>query len=62
MLASDVCLGTEGVFQIGMNEVAIGLTLPRFAVELARATLAPHYFNRIVTGEMLDPSQARDAG
>lgn len=62
MLASDICLGTEGAFQIGMNEVAIGLTLPRFAVELARATLAPQYFNRIVTGEMLDPGQARDAG
>lgn len=62
MLASDYCLGADGDFQIGMNEVAIGLTLPRFAVELARATLAPHYFNRIATGEMLSPGQAREAG
>lgn len=62
MLASDFCVGTEGPYQIGLNEVAIGIAIPVFAIELARATLAPHYFNRIVTGELLDPEDARTAG
>lgn len=62
LLASDYVVGAAGQFRIGLNEVAIGLTLPRFAVELARATLAPHFFNRLVTGEMLDPALAREAG
>lgn len=62
MLASDHCIGTHGEFQIGFNEVAIGLAIPGFAVELARATLTPPYFNRIVTGDMLDPGEAWDAG
>lgn len=62
MLASDYCIGTHGEYQIGLNEVAIGLAIPRFAVELTRATLTPPYFNRIVTGDMLDPGEAWDAG
>lgn len=62
MLASDHCIGTNGDYQIGLNEVAIGLAIPRFAVELTRATLTPPYFNRIVTGDMLDPGEAWDAG
>lgn len=62
MLASDFCVGTEGPHQIGLNEVAIGIAIPAFAIELARVTLAPHYFNRIVTGELLGTEEARRAG
>lgn len=62
MLASDFCFGVEGPYLIGLNEVAIGLAIPRFAVELARARLAAPYFNRIITGEMLGPGEAREAG
>lgn len=62
MLASDFCIGTEGPYQIGLNEVAIGLAIPRFAIELSRATLSPQYFNRIVTAEMLLPEEAVTAG
>jgi enoyl-CoA hydratase len=62
MLASDYCVGIEGPFQIGLNEVAIGLAIPRFAVELSRVTITPPYFNRIMTGEMLAPGEAREAG
>ncbi|HVH16883.1 MAG TPA: crotonase/enoyl-CoA hydratase family protein, partial [Myxococcota bacterium] len=36
MLAADVRLGTTGPWKIGMNETAIGLTVPKFAIELAR--------------------------
>lgn len=62
MLASDFCVGTEGPYRIGMNEVAIGIAIPVFAIELARTTMSPHYFNRIVTGELLDPVDALTAG
>tara|TARA_R110000868_G_scaffold37106_4_gene131241 strand:+ start:1754 stop:2488 length:735 start_codon:yes stop_codon:yes gene_type:complete len=63
MLASDVRIGVEGDFRIGMNEVAIGLTVPYFAIELARSRLTPAYFNRsITTGEQFKPSEAVLAG
>jgi enoyl-CoA hydratase len=62
MLASDIRIGADGPFRIGLNEVAIKLTVPYFALELARARLTPSYFNRIVTGEQLDPREAMAAG
>jgi enoyl-CoA hydratase len=46
-----------------MNEVAIGLTVPRFAIEIARQRLTPAYFSRVVmTAEMLEPAEAVTAG
>jgi enoyl-CoA hydratase len=63
MLASDVRVGADGPYRIGLNEVAIGLTVPTFAIELARNRLTPASFNRIVmTGEMLAPREAALAG
>lgn len=62
MLAADVRLGIEGPWRIGMNEVAIGLTVPRFAVELARHRLAPHGFARITTAPMFGPQEAMRMG
>ncbi len=63
LLAADVRIGTEGPQRIGLNEVMIGLTLPWFAVELARQRLTPPYFHRsLLTGEMFAPTEARDAG
>jgi len=62
MLASDVRIGADGPFRIGLNEVAIDLTVPYFAVELARLRLAPPYFHRIAIGEMLAPREAVVAG
>lgn len=63
MLAADVRVGVDGPFRIGLNEVAIGLTLPKFAVEVARQRLLPAYFNRLlVTGEMITPCEAAIAG
>ena len=61
-MASDYCLGADGAFSIGLNEVAIGIAVPVFAVVLARATLAANYADRIVTGELLDPQEALAAG
>ena len=36
LFTSDVRIGAEGTFKIGLNEVAIGMPVPRFAVELGR--------------------------
>ena len=62
LLGADVRLGADGPFQIGLNEVAIRLTIPGFGVELARQRLTPAYFNRIATGELLAPAEAAVAG
>jgi enoyl-CoA hydratase len=46
-----------------MNEVAIGLTVPRFAIEVARQRLTPAYFSRVViSAEMFGPAEAVTAG
>ena len=64
LMASDIRVAAEGAYQIGMNEVAIALTVPRFAVEIAfRNRLTPPYFNRLLTtGQMLPPAEAAAAG
>src|SRR6185369_5134785 len=63
MLAADWRIGAEGAWRIGMNEVQIGLTVPHFALEIARQRLTPAYFSRTaITGEMFGPEEARTAG
>jgi enoyl-CoA hydratase len=63
VLSSDQRIAAEGNYRIGMNEVAIGLTVPRFAIEIARQRLTPAYFSRVVmTSEMLGPVEALSAG
>jgi enoyl-CoA hydratase len=46
LLAADYRIGVEGEWSIGLNESAIGMPLPTFAVELARARLSPRFFTR----------------
>jgi enoyl-CoA hydratase len=58
MLSADLRLGVAGPWRIGMNEVAIGMTVPKFAVELARHRLTPAGFARITTAPMFDPEEA----
>jgi enoyl-CoA hydratase len=59
LMSSDVRIGTDGPFKIGMNEVAIGMTLPHFAVEIARHRLTPAYFDRsAILAEMYAPQEA----
>jgi enoyl-CoA hydratase len=62
LLAADARIGVAGPWRIGLNEVAIGLTLPRFAVEIARHRLSPPAFARVPTAVMLDPEEAQRAG
>ncbi len=62
LLSADVRLGLAGPWRIGLNEVAIGLTLPRFALELARHRLAAPGFARITTAPMFAPEEALRLG
>ncbi|MBM4382021.1 MAG: crotonase/enoyl-CoA hydratase family protein [Deltaproteobacteria bacterium] len=63
LLASDYRVGARGAFKIGLNEVAIGLTLPVFALELARARIAREHLARATNlAEVYDPDGALAAG
>ncbi|MBW2445676.1 MAG: crotonase/enoyl-CoA hydratase family protein [Deltaproteobacteria bacterium] len=62
MLAADSRFGVYGEFRIGMNETAIGLTIPLFAIELARHRLSPAGLARVTTAAMFDPEEALRLG
>jgi enoyl-CoA hydratase len=63
LLSSDYRVGVTGGHRIGLNEVAIGLTLPWFGVEIARHRLTRPYFDRCtVTGGLIGPEEAVRAG
>jgi len=63
LLSADVRLGAEGAFRIQANEVQIGMTLPRFALEACRQRLTPTHYN-LAAGTALPytPSEAVAAG
>jgi enoyl-CoA hydratase len=63
LLGCDVRLGARGPHRLGLNEVAIGIAPPTFAIELARSRLHPSWLSRTVTtGEMYEPDDALVAG
>lgn len=63
ILSGDVRIGVEGPYKIGLNEVAIGMTVPHFGIEIARQRLAPAHFNRaLMTAEIYSPDAAISAG
>ena len=63
LLAADLRIGAAGDWKIGLNEVAIGMTLPTFATELARERLSVRHRQRAqVLAEVYDGAGAVDAG
>ena len=63
LLSADYRIGVAGPFKIGLNEVAIGMTMHHAGIELARARLTPSAFNRsVINAEMFSPEQAVEAG
>jgi enoyl-CoA hydratase len=63
LLAADLRVGPLGDFKIGLNEVAIGLTLPTFATALAQDRLSPRHLQRaVVLAEVYDGPGAVEAG
>lgn len=63
LMCADYRIGTAGEFKLGMNEVAIGMSVPRFGVEIARARLDPAHFELSVNCAYLyDADGAVEAG
>lgn len=63
LLSADARIGAEGSFKIGLPEVAIGMTMPVFGIELARDRLARNRFTEAVTqARIYGPAEAVAAG
>lgn len=63
LCAGDLRIGARGEFKIGLNEVAIQMPVPIFALELARARLSKRHFSQAVAqARIYDPVDACDAG
>ncbi len=63
LLAADYRIGVHGNYRIGLNEVAIGMTMPQFGVELARGKLDKAFLGMSVNlGKVYPPEEAITAG
>ena len=63
LLSADYRIGVEGPFKIGLNEVAIGMTMHHVGIELARARLTNSAFTRsVINAELFSPVDAVAAG
>lgn len=63
LMACDVRIGLGGDFRFGMNEVAIGLVVPHYAVEICRHRMSPTAFDLALgTATLVDPGVAREWG
>lgn len=62
-LSADYRVGTRGNFKLGLNEVAIGMTLPWFGIELARARIEETQLSQAVgLAHVYGPDDAVSAG
>ena len=63
LLAADYRFGVEGDYKIGLNEVALGMTLPPFAKMLAKSRIPPQYLtNTVINAHIYDPESAQQVG
>ena len=63
LLSGDYRVGADGPYKLMANEVAIGMTLPRAAIEILRQRVAPAHFNRAaILAETYTPANAVEAG
>ena len=62
LLASDERIGADGEFKVGLNEVAIGMGLPHFAIELARYRMPASQLDSALLGDVFPPAAAVTAG
>ena len=63
LLSGDYRIGVAGPYRFTANEVAIGLTMPRSAIEICRQRLTPAHFNRaVILAEVFSPDDAVGAG
>ncbi len=62
-LSADYRVGMRGSYKLGLNEVAIGMTLPWFGIELARARLEETQVSAAVgLARLYDPEEAVSVG
>ncbi|MBA2280094.1 MAG: crotonase/enoyl-CoA hydratase family protein [Actinomycetota bacterium] len=62
LLASDVRIAADVPAKVGLNEVAIGMGLPEFAMELARYRMPPSQFDTALLGRVFSPADAVGTG
>ena len=63
LLSVDHRVGVEGPFKLGLNEVAIGMTMHHAGIEIARHRLTPaHFYRSVVNAEIYNPEGAVEAG
>jgi enoyl-CoA hydratase len=63
VLSGDYRIGARGPYKLTANEVAIGITMPRAAVEICRQRLTHACFNRaVVLAGVFPPADAVAAG
>ncbi|GAA0842566.1 crotonase/enoyl-CoA hydratase family protein [Marinobacter szutsaonensis] len=63
LLSVDHRIGVEGPFKLGLNEVAIGMTMHHAGIEIARHRLnPPHFYRSVVNAEIYSPEGAVEAG
>lgn len=63
LLAADSRIGIAGEYQIGLNETAIGMSLPNFAIQLANARLSKRHNTRaVIQAQLFNPAAALDVG
>ena len=63
LMSCDLRIGAKGEFKIGLPELAIGMSLPFFATELARDRLSKRHFTKATAlGQTYDPDGACDVG
>lgn len=63
ILAGDYRIGAAAGYTLQANEVAIGITMPHFAIEICRQRLTPASFNRaVIHSESFSPEDAVVAG
>ena len=63
LLGSDVRIGRDGNYKVGMDWVAHGVPSGELPLALARARLSSRHVNRaVLTAEMYSPAEAVEAG
>jgi enoyl-CoA hydratase len=63
LLGCDVRVGARGPYKIGVNEVAIGMVLPDWAMTICRERLSKRHLQRAVaTARITEAEAAVDAG
>jgi len=63
LLSCDIRIGSTGAYKIGLNEVAIGMTMHQAGIELARNRVPINYLTRsVINAELFNPETAVMAG